>query len=314
MRWIAAVVIVAGGLWAAPAQAAQVFSIHGAQTTGLLGGCGSDGPTCTYIIASWTPQAGTFGADSLPFQISGVLTHFRAPFYAAGTVRLQVVSEHLGMQPPGYTVLASGPRMAAPAGGLIDTPVRLPVRPGATLALGLEGGAGPYLVYEEGGSGPGAGELLFAYGESDTDLENVDFNGVDNGIEAFSAVATVEPDADGDGFGDETQDRCPGVAGPADGCVAPPAAPGPPAAPAQPVARHRTPAFLRAHRHGRTVTYTLRGRASVRARLERRRGGHWRVVRSRRLPGSRGTHRFRVRRHIGRVVLRAGKHRVVLGR
>jgi hypothetical protein len=30
--------------------------------------------------------------------------------------------------------------------------------------------------------------------------------------------AVVEPDADGDGFGDETQDRCPGLAGTVNGC------------------------------------------------------------------------------------------------
>ena len=32
---------------------------------------------------------------------------------------------------------------------------------------------------------------------------------------------TVEPDADDDGFGDETQDQCVGVAGPVNGCPAP---------------------------------------------------------------------------------------------
>jgi hypothetical protein len=30
--------------------------------------------------------------------------------------------------------------------------------------------------------------------------------------------AVVEPDADGDGFGDDTQDKCPTVAAPTDGC------------------------------------------------------------------------------------------------
>jgi hypothetical protein len=33
--------------------------------------------------------------------------------------------------------------------------------------------------------------------------------------------ATVEPDADNDGFGDETQDQCPGQAGPVNGCPEP---------------------------------------------------------------------------------------------
>lgn len=35
---------------------------------------------------------------------------------------------------------------------------------------------------------------------------------------AVNITATVEPDADGDRFGDETQDRCPGIPGTAGGC------------------------------------------------------------------------------------------------
>jgi hypothetical protein len=41
------------------------------------------------------------------------------------------------------------------------------------------------------------------------------------GLELF-IKADVEPDADGDGFGDETQDQCPGESGPSNGCVPPP--------------------------------------------------------------------------------------------
>jgi hypothetical protein len=46
--------------------------------------------------------------------------------------------------------------------------------------------------------------------ESDTSLDDVDENGV-GGMDAVSPIATLEPDADGDGFGDETQDSCPGA-------------------------------------------------------------------------------------------------------
>jgi hypothetical protein len=46
------------------------------------------------------------------------------------------------------------------------------------------------------------------------------------GIEAY-VQATVEPDADGDRFGDETQDQCLGTAGSANGCVPPPQVQGP---------------------------------------------------------------------------------------
>ncbi len=34
-----------------------------------------------------------------------------------------------------------------------------------------------------------------------------------------SSPPISEPDADVDGFGDESQDRCPGASGPVDGCV-----------------------------------------------------------------------------------------------
>jgi hypothetical protein len=49
--------------------------------------------------------------------------------------------------------------------------------------------------------------------------------------EAVYLQATVEPDADGDGFGDETQDKCPGVSAPIDGC--------PPAATTTPIAHKK---------------------------------------------------------------------------
>ncbi len=41
----------------------------------------------------------------------------------------------------------------------------------------------------------------------------------------MNLAATVEPDVDGDGFGDESQDKCVGVKGDADGCVPPPPPP-----------------------------------------------------------------------------------------
>ena len=46
-----------------------------------------------------------------------------------------------------------------------------------------------------------------------------------NNVREMLYQATIEPDADHDGFGDETQDKCPGTQGPAQGCPvgAPPA-------------------------------------------------------------------------------------------
>jgi hypothetical protein len=56
---------------------------------------------------------------------------------------------------------------------------------------------------------PAAGELVTF---SDASLQ-----------ELVNIAAVVEPDADGDGFGDETQDKCPGANGPAAGCPVAPA-------------------------------------------------------------------------------------------
>jgi hypothetical protein len=93
--------------------------------------------------------------------------------------------------------------------------VRLPIEPSQTMGI--------YQPVEEGGVGPcawntslGADEVLFADGEIP---ENTP---VDFPTTAFpfrlNAEAVVEPDTDRDVFGDESQDKCLGTAGPASGC------------------------------------------------------------------------------------------------
>ena len=79
--------------------------------------------------------------------------------------------------------------------------------------------------------------------------------------------ATVEPDADGDGFGDETQDQCPGIAGTVDGCLptTPPPASTPPSASGSTPAPDQSPPavsasirkLLRLSKKG-TISFTLR--------------------------------------------------------
>jgi hypothetical protein len=60
---------------------------------------------------------------------------------------------------------------------------------------------------------------------------------------ADPATVTVEPDADGDGYGDETQDGCPTDPSTHGACPAPPSAPAP-ASPAPPAAAPATPVTL----------------------------------------------------------------------
>jgi hypothetical protein len=92
----------------------------------------------------------------------------------------------------------------------------------------------------------------------------------------------VEPDADSDGFGDITQDRCPGQAGSADGCPSTGASPptgGAPPTPSPrsggaPVTQHRASVVLPRKVNAaslakgvRTSLSGLRGRSKVTVRL-----------------------------------------------
>jgi hypothetical protein len=131
----------------------------------------------------------------------GVIVRFRMRTSAAEAVTLRLAS----VTKQGDTLLAqavrSGPTVTTQGTGEIEEfPARLVVHPGEHLALDApaahmvynQGGDqftplyAPPLVEGQGPRGPGAdptGELLLQ--------------------------AVMEPDADGDGFGDETQDGCP---------------------------------------------------------------------------------------------------------
>jgi hypothetical protein len=115
--------------------------------------------------------------------------------------------------------------------------------------------------------------------------------------------ATLERDGDGDGFGDETQDPCPGRAGSADGCSTtspttstPPGSSGP----------RRPPAITNVSLHHRVLAYTVTRRARVSARLDRRVRHGWRLDQRLRLPSGLGRHHVslpRTRHRVTRAVV-----------
>jgi hypothetical protein len=93
-------------------------------------------------------------------------------------------------------------------------PTRISVEKGEYLGLGFPA-PGPH--FAAGGEstacsaeGVGAPQTVYAEGQGLT---------CETG-RGVAVSARLEPDDDGDGFGDESQDRCPGVAGPAIGCHA----------------------------------------------------------------------------------------------
>jgi len=101
--------------------------------------------------------------------------------------------------------------------GLLTQATRIPVVPGDAIGLRATG------VVSECGHQTGLGDRLVHNGGVSEPELGEEFTGGSIINHRVNVSATVEPDADGDGFGDETQDKCPAAAGGTEGC--PPALP-----------------------------------------------------------------------------------------
>jgi hypothetical protein len=142
----------------------------------------------------------------------------------AGSGRLQVWDR---TPSSGLFVLLGRSELETFTPGVVTTFLtRIPVSAGDVLGLRSERRTGcvhPGLQLFGDGIGYAGGSPDPAPGETGT------FAGIDQVLLNVSAV--LEPDADADAFGDETQDGCPGQAGPESGCppgTAPPLGDGPP--------------------------------------------------------------------------------------
>ena len=170
----------------------------------VLADCNSDTAHVT------TPAAGTnpYVAPS-----AGVITEWR--FRAEGnpgTVALQVLNV---IDNSTYAPIAETPAAALAADQLNKVPARIPITAGQIIGLRTTTAShGCYAVSQTGftnhqvtpAPAPGSGPTMFGTGSGDA---------------ATNIAATIEPDADGDGYGDETQDGCPKNAARSDDCVAP---------------------------------------------------------------------------------------------
>ena len=115
------------------------------------------------------------------------------------------------------------------SGGLKSFATRIPVQAGDRIGLRFgdavavrcshQGALGDSF-FMKGGAEPAPGDSI----SYDPDLDRFDDYRI-------NVAATVEPDADADGFGDESQDACPGAPGEFDGCATPPPTGGDPGAP-----------------------------------------------------------------------------------
>ena len=139
-------------------------------------------------------------APEYTVRAAGVVTELRTEAVTAAGRRLHV------FRPRGnnsFTVLASVP--VEPAPGVIAIPVRVPVQPGDVLGLSTDIAPDPHPNCAVAGS---TSDLVAARSTGPAP-ETGDVTLPDADLGRLNVAATLEPDGDADGFGDETQDRCP---------------------------------------------------------------------------------------------------------
>ncbi|MDQ2631428.1 MAG: hypothetical protein M3Y75_10750 [Actinomycetota bacterium] len=159
---------------------------------------------CTMAIAALPAANQAPGGPTAA--ISGVIVEWKVrsgPSVIPHTVRLRVIR--------GNTGVGAGPLQTLPAdAGIHAFPARLPVQAGDRIGFDLL--ENPWLegVQFIRSGVPGAGFEIWV-SKPLADGESRAPAATSNEIELLMN-ATIEPDGDGDGYGDETQDGCPGVA------------------------------------------------------------------------------------------------------
>jgi len=213
-RVIIAAVCVLGGVLALPAagQAATNFGSRLQNEPSNSGECGMLGP-CTIVsfIHPSDPNGDPYAGGA---PVDGVITKFRIrAFPEGGTASATATFLVADIERPNPadedTALAArtgiGPTLTIPEPPGIDTPTleiggRLPVRKGQH--LGVDASPNLWATYNNSGD-------QFSYVFAPPLVEGAGKRGSTESTGELLIAGTIEPDADGDGFGDETQDRCP---------------------------------------------------------------------------------------------------------
>ena len=186
------------GLFAAgPAQAATtVGQLPGPATTNCFG-------------AGMNLQTGVASGTSYTIPAAGVITSWQ--FYtgssAASDLKLKVGRPSGG----GATIVGDGAAGSQTLNSPGTFPARIPVQAGDLIGIYSSGSGSPCTIYTADSSDT----VITASGDAPPNTF-APFNST-NQVK-FPVQAKLEPDADHDGYGDETQDKCVGTVGTTNGC------------------------------------------------------------------------------------------------
>ncbi len=194
------------------AAAALAVALLGAPAADGAVSVGQTAPGATILCGTAnSAQSAEAGPPSYVIPSPGVITAWQHKADPAGGDGRLLVWKGPPISP---LTLAGRSGVEIFAGGQLQSfPTRVPVSPGDVLGLRVHSmnagctfstGAGDTAIARGGAPDIAPGESMM----TSSTLPN----------QRVNVSATLEPDADGDGFGDETQDRCPAAAGPNDGC------------------------------------------------------------------------------------------------
>jgi hypothetical protein len=214
-RAIAGLAAVAAGMLALPAagQAATTFGSRLNHEPANAGECQNppDPGPCTLVsfIHPIDPNGDPYSGGA---PVAGVITKFRIRAFGEGgeaatvTFRLADISrpDPQNSNTAVATLVAEGPTVTIPATNAIETPIlefpaRVPVAQGNHLALD---GTNVWATVNNSGD-------KFSYVFKPPLVAGQGPRGSTDATGELLVQADIEPDADGDGFGDETQDGCP---------------------------------------------------------------------------------------------------------
>ena len=167
----------------------------GAVTVGQRCISNSGGPTTQF-------QSAVSGGNSYVSPMTGVITRWGTDRTTGGDIVTQLITgKNLGLT--GWTVFSASGLTETPTGVVTESDVRMPISAGDSIGITYSFGGGSFcstidsgnqVDYDSGGGTASPGDSFV--GTAATGY--------------LSPVwANVEPDADSDGYGDETQDKCP---------------------------------------------------------------------------------------------------------
>jgi hypothetical protein len=189
----------------APAGAATTIGSSLASRANLSIACGIPGePRSVCTVA----QTG-LGDRPITAPTDGVIVRWRMRSASAGTARLRVLRPAGSGRFTGAGTSAPVTLSSAPAAGQDQSyfaSTRLPVLQGDFIGLDRERRTGAVYAQRAGSA--------FNLIQFDIPLADGDSQGPDSSYSGAELLlnADIEPDKDGDGFGDQTQDNCPSVA------------------------------------------------------------------------------------------------------